>query len=206
MNTQGWKEYLKHDQGDLVPPNLVYAPLVSPDGTVYCMDYGNDRIKIDNTFYFDREIDYITRFSGYAWMPENINIDRANKKIFFKWYGHTCNDLVHQGTAVDNSQLKQCVLDILSAGVYKLNVYPHCFYFDNVGKIHAMDFYACIDRSEPYLPVEQVRNVMGQDNLDRWHQAIEGDRVNFEKFFHQGILKHIHWPGDPLKDIINAID
>jgi hypothetical protein len=168
------------------------------------MDFGNASIKIDNDFYFQRELHYLDRFRSKSWAPEIISIDTDRKKIFFKWYGHTCNDIIFNGHDVDNLKLYNCAKDILDSGIYKLNVYPHCFYFDHNGNIHAMDFYACVDISDPYIPLDRVKNVIGQDNLDRWSQAIEGDRVNFEIFFKQGIMEYIRWPGDPLKGLLNV--
>jgi hypothetical protein len=168
------------------------------------MDFANPRITIDNDFYFARELAYLDKFKDYSWAPELIKIDKDNKRIFFKWYGNTCNDMLFHEQTVDNQQLQDCVKDLLDAGVYKLNIYPHCFYFDSNNKIHTMAFYACIDTDYPYLPLEQVKDMIGLRSIDRWNEAIEGDFVNFEKFFKRALVEHVKWPGDPLKELVDV--
>jgi len=204
MNISNWTEYLKrdgHDGLDRNQTNSVYAPMVSPDLDVLCMDFSNARITLPNDFYFQRELYYLEKFKGYNWAPEVLTIDKTNKRIFFKWYGETCNDLVYTNRSVDNQQLKSCIRDILAAGVYKLNVYPHCFYFDKNDKIHTMGFYACVEKSDPYIPLEQVESLIGKESIHRWQEAIEGDKVNFKLFFNRAILEYVKWPGDPLKEL-----
>ena len=81
MNVTNWTEYLKHDGSDLNTTNVVYAPLVNPEGTVLCMDFVNPRITIENDFYFERELYYLDKFKDFSWAPEeNPNLTVGDRK------------------------------------------------------------------------------------------------------------------------------
>jgi hypothetical protein len=212
MNLDDWTEYKKIENGSLAFTNMVYVPLVSPNSDLLCMDFQNPRIDFDNSFFFERELHYLTRFKKYEWSPEILDIDRGNKKIYFKWYGETCNNIVETGKSIEDScpnwkeQLIKIVEDIDNENVYKMNVYTHCFYVDNKKNMRAMDFYACVDHDDYLIPLSIVKPIIGKVSIHRWNESIKEDIVNFKKFFYKGISEHIIWPENILRKWLNEKD
>ena len=109
MNINEWTPYYKIDpiENRLVRSNMLYTPLVNPEGTIFCMNWDADHPyqtahgpRPDFTpelleFFFEREVTHLKLFNSYKWAPEVIDIDEPNKMIFFKWYGETCNNIVY---------------------------------------------------------------------------------------------------------------
>ena len=209
MNTADWTEYFKLEEGIPCPTNMVYVPLMNQDMSILCMDFGNSRITFDNTFFFNNEITYLEKFKNYSWAPEVLEIDIKYRKIFIKWYGETFNNRIYSGKQIDTVcpnwkyQLRTIITDIVTAKVYKMTIYPHCFYADSNGIMRTIDFYSCVDKANPYIAIDLVNHIIGQKSKHRWVEAIDGDFVNFELFFKNALTKHVEWPDDALKDCIN---
>jgi hypothetical protein len=210
MDTTGWKEYLKIDDGGPSRTNMVYIPLINYDESILCMDFGNNEILFDNTFFFNREIQYIDRFKYYSWAPEILKIDLSSKKIFFKWYKETCNNIIHSDRDLNlickdwKEQIKKIINEILNQNVYKLTLYPSCFYIDQQLKIHAMDFYACVDKNDSIFPIELFKNIIGKKSAHRWDEATNNTFVDFSLFFNKALEEHVFWYDIPLVSILNG--
>jgi len=210
MNILNWVEYLKMDNGCPSRTNMVYIPLMNEDRSVLCMDFGNDQIPFDNTFFFIRELEYIERFKDYSWAPTVLEVDQTHKRIFIKWYGVTCNDLLYSNS-LDvfckdwRNQLRSIIKDILEENVYKLTLYPHCFYIDETLSLRSFDFYACVDKDNAQLPINLVENIIGEQSVERWKESTVKDTIDFELFFNRALDTYIKWNEQPLGEIINDL-
>ena len=209
MDILDWNEYLKIDEGYPATTNMVYVPLSNPDGNLLCMDFGNERIKFDNDFFFEREVYFLKRFKKYKWAPEVLEVDYSNKRIFIKWYQETCNNIIFSDRTLEEycidwkQQLLNIVRDIESQQVLKLNLYPHCFFIDDKQTMRAMDFYASVDKNNTVYPTQLIENLISKKSKHRWDQVILNDQIDFEKFYFNAINEHIiDWPGHPLKELI----
>lgn len=208
MNTSEWSEYFKIEDGLPCPTNMVYVPLMNPDKSILCMDFGNSRIKFDNQMFFEREIEYLTMFKDYSWAPTVFEIDSTKKQIFIEWNKETLNNIIYTNRNISDlssnwrEQLRTIVRDIIDAGVYKLTIYPHCFYIDKQGIMRTTDFYASVSQDNPIVSVEQINSIIGIKSAHRWKEAIVNNTVNFKIFFENAINNHVMWPEDALKDLL----
>jgi hypothetical protein len=210
MDLTNWIEYQKIEDGYPCRTNTVYVPLMNSDHSILCMDFGNKEIKFDNTFFFNRELEYLEKFKNYSWAPTVLNVNVEHKQIFIKWFEVTCNNLLREHS-LDilcknwKMQLRAIIKDILNSNTYKLTLYPHCFYIDNTLSLKTFDFYACVDKDNSVLPVELVKNIIGKQSIERWDEAIDQHTVNFELFFNRALEKYIKWNGQTLEEIINGL-
>ena len=98
MTITDWKPFYKYDNDGT--PNCMsqqtYEPLVSPDGKTFCANYDwqnnyqhiwqPDRAGYTQEvvkYFFNKEVEYITRFKDKPYSPDILDIDYANKRIFY---------------------------------------------------------------------------------------------------------------------------
>lgn len=207
MNVSNWDLYYKTHETECYPTTtqMCYEPRVNPEGNVFCMnfcfpcDYQINQQRISYTqkhvdFAFNREVTYLNIFKNRAWAPEVLDIN--NKQIFIKWYGKTCNDDLYKHNNLVETwylDLENIILDQVSLGYLKASIYPHSHYYDLNGQMRAIDFYATIERSNPYLSYEQLESLIGTDTT-RFTDATEKDQLNIESIFKSGLLHYSKWP------------
>jgi hypothetical protein len=219
MDITGWDNYYKLDvNGNAMgTSNLLYTPKINLDKTIMCMSWDvNDPYQkiadFDRPYYtselvkvfFQREVAHINIFKDYSWAPKILDIDEVKQQIFFEFPGFTCNNIIYGMTdkledyASDwKEQIVEILKNIIDAGYYKMSLYPHCFFFDN-GKLKTFDFYACIERSNPYLSEETIRGFRGKESSFRFVEALSGGIIDFDIFFKQSLKNHIKWPDNIL--------
>jgi hypothetical protein len=179
IDTSGWGYYFKQDPVDKIrcPNNLLYTPLVNPEGTIMCMWYDEtSEYQKENTrltkelvdFFFEREVFHLTKFQNYSWAPKILEIDLKNRKIFIEWNKETINDIVYtDGRDINKEcptwkeQLFNILKDILDAGYYKMAMYPHCFFIDKKGILKTFDFYACLLITDRYMEYSKISGILG---------------------------------------------
>lgn len=217
MNIENWDFYYKiHEtENRNTTTQMCYEPRVNPEKNVFCMnfcfpssyqinqprlDYSKDFVN----FMFERELKYLEIFKNKKWAPEILDIDC--NKIFIKWYGKTCNDDIYKTNIIDKgwySHIEAIVLDQVEEGYLKSTVYPHSHYYDDSGQMHAIDFYATVEKNDPFLPYEKLKSLVGTDT-DRFEKSKEGDLLNIENIFKSGLLEYSKWP-DNLTGIYQKI-
>lgn len=210
MNTKDWLPYYKQAEfeGGPITTQMCYTPLISPNGKLFCMDFtypseyqtSQGRISYTEDFVdlvWNREIEYLEKIKYFDWAPEIVALD--NHKIFIKWYGGTCNDLVYGSKDLEEkypdwrSQIFSIILDQVKVGILKPTVYPHSHYFDNTGKMHAIDFYACVEKGNTMIPYSSIESMIGSNS--RFDQARKGDMIDVEEIFKSGLKDFSKWPG-----------
>lgn len=216
IDTTDWKYFYKQDPIDKIrcATNLLYSPLVNPEGTIMCMlwdencDYQKENKRLTRElieFFFERELKYLEFFQKYDWAPKIIEIDKPNRKIFIEWNKETCNDIVY----TDNRDLNQecpdwedqlfiILKDIVEAGYYKMALYPHCFFLDKNNKLKTIDFYSCLSKDERYLERKKIAGMLGAESNIRFDEATTDGLIDFEMFFKRALSTHLKWPGDPF--------
>ena len=216
IDTTNWKYYYKQDPIDKIrcATNLLYTPLINPEGNIMCMlwdetsEYQKENTRLTKElvdFFFEREVKYLEIFQGYSWAPSIIEIDKENKKIFIEWNVETCNDIVYTDSRdIDKEcsdwepQLFNILKDVVSAGYYKMALYPHCFYLDKNNKLKTFDFYSCISHEERYLEKAKIEGMLGQGSRTRFDEVTSDGLIDFEMFFKRTLSTHVKWPGDPF--------
>jgi hypothetical protein len=224
MDITGWDNYYKLDVNgnQMSTSNLLYTPKINLDKTIMCMSWDSEdpyqtMVGFERPYYtadlvtafFRREIEYLNFFKDYSWAPTIIDINEKKQQIFFKFPGNTCNNIIYgkkqklEDYAIDwKEQITEVLKNIIDAGYYKMSLYPHCFFFDN-GKLKTFDFYACIERSNPYLSEETIRGFRGKESGFRFVEALSGGVIDFSIFFKQSLKEHIKWPDDVLLNFYN---
>jgi hypothetical protein len=221
-----WIPYYKIDpiENRLTRHNMLYTPLVNPEGNIMCMLWDADsgyqtrygprpeftQELVD--FFFNRELTHLEIFKDYSWAPEIVDIDVSGKKIFYKWYGETLNNVVYDSSRNLNKeiptwkkQLEIILNDIYKIGYMKMSLYPHCHYLDNSGNIHTMDFYGCAPCSDPFIEVSKLYGMIGPRSNERFEEATTNGIVDLTFFFKRAMTHYIKWPEDPLPEIYKRI-
>jgi hypothetical protein len=189
----------------LTTTQMCYEPRISPDNKIFCMnfcfpcDYQKNQMRFSYTeehveFTFEREVKYLEVFKGRQWAPEVLDI--TGRQIFIKWYGKTCNYSLYRDNDLRLSwftDIEHIILDQINLGYLKASIYPHSHYYDNHGVMRAIDFYATVERNNPYLSKDSLMGLLGTDT-DRFIQADENGMMNIETIFKSGLLSYSKWP------------
>jgi hypothetical protein len=210
MNISDWQEVYKlSNEGNKQRSNVVYVPLVNQSGDIFCMDFGNKDIEFDNNFFFLRELEFLDKFKQYSWAPNILEIDKLNKRIYISWNKNTCNNIIYTNQSINKicpdwkNQLKKIVKDILSEKVYKMTLYPHCFYVDSDQTLRTIDFYGCVIQTDSNISLDTIKNLITYNSKHRWEEALNDGKIDFEIFFQKAIEVHINeWPDIKLKKLI----
>jgi hypothetical protein len=220
MDISTWNYYYKlSPNNEQWTTNLLYSPRVNDDKTIMCMNWDHKdpyQIRRNRTadeftedlvdFFYQREIKYLQELQGHSWSPKLIDLDEKNRRIFIEWCGESCNQLLGAGHNLDEycsswrEQMFTMLDELLNKGYYKMSLYPHCFFFDENKNLKTIDFYGCVETKYPYIETSLLKGVIGEDSVGRFSQSMEGNLINFEKFFKNTIKNYIKWPGDPLQE------
>lgn len=219
MNLDRWRPFYKYDdQGN--PGSMsqqTYEPLISLDGKTFCANYDVDNQyqrlwqphrplyteQVVN-YFFNKEIEYALRFQTQPWAPQILEIDQVNKRIFYRYNGPTCNEIIYSGGQLPNDwkiQINQIMMDLFHNGVYKLTMYPHCHFFDEHGQMHAIDMYGCVESSYPYIAkhiMDGIIHETAQFRLDETGDLVN-NHYNLEIMFKKSLSQHVKWGKDTLE-------
>lgn len=215
IDTTGWSYVYKITDGYPNPTNMLYTPMVNPEGTVMCMLWDhtspyqtNEKLTAELIdFFFKREVTYLTLFQGYSWCPKILDIEE--RKIFIEWNNKTLNTVLYQDqqdiceVCPDwKDQIFTILKDIVDDGYYKTALYPHCFFIDNTGQIKTFDFYGCIESMYPYVKLKDVEGMIGHQSVHRFAAVTEGELLNLGKFFKSTMQTHLSnsWPDNPFPE------
>jgi hypothetical protein len=215
------------DDGKQIETNLVYTPLVSEDGGIMCMHFDHTSVyqttdlqswlpeRPDFTekmvkWFFDREVNYLTKFVTYNWAPSVLDIDPVEQKIYFRYSGETCNQIIYSNRNLDTEcptwreQMRTIITDIVQAGYYKTSLYPHCYFIDN-GVLRTFDFYGCVESSHPYIELDDIRGMIGETSGPRFLEATEGKLLNVEILFKRALQEYVKWPDNVLPKLYKEL-
>lgn len=227
MNTKDWSPFFKlDDRGRLCMAQQTYEPLISQDGKVFCANYDwrNKYQRLEDPdrplyteesveYFFNQEIKYILKYKDYDFMPEVLEIDNKNKKIFFRWHGESCNHTIYSGKDLSKycedwkEQIKNIEVTLYKTGTYKLTMYPHCHFIDVDGKMKAIDWYGCIPVDDYWVDVKWMDSIIhhtAKFRLEETGDIVDG-RYNLERMFKGSMGKHVLWGKQDMKYIYKEI-
>jgi len=200
----------------------MYTPLVNKEKNVMCMHWDStseyqhpDARPLFNQglldYFFNKEVFYISKFQGHSYAPEVYEIDYKEKKVFIEWSGETCNDIVYDSSrSLDkectswHSQLNDAIESIYRNNVYKVSLYPHCFFIKD-GNLKTFDWYGCFDVNNCFVDYEVLEGMMGKHSSHRFSEASKDGIVDFSYFYKKSLQQHIKWPNDPLPALYNKL-
>lgn len=220
-----WIPFYKYD--DQGKPGCMsqqtYEPLISPDGKTFCANYAFDN-KYQRVwqpdrplyteevveYFFCKETEYALKFQSYTWAPEIIELDRTNKRIFYKWNGPTCNEIIYGGGVLPQDwqqQIYDIMTTLFNEGVYKLTMYPHCHFFDQQGQMHTIDMYGCVEVDDPYIDkniMDGIIHETAQFRLDETGELVD-NRYNLEIMFKRSLGTHVKWGDQTLSHVYEKL-
>lgn len=220
-----WKPYLKLDhEGNPCMAQQTYEPLVSGDGKTFCYNYGfpNDYQYMETAYrplytnevvewFFFNELTYLEYFKNKPYAPKVIDVNYADRKIYIKWYGESCNQIMYSGKQWSENQWRQQIKDIMldqyNEGVYKLTMYPHCHYIDDTGQMKAIDWYGCVPVEEPYIEEKYMQGIIhdtAKFRLEETGNAIN-NILNLETMFKRSLGTHVLWGDQNMSYIYEEI-
>jgi hypothetical protein len=225
MNTTNWTPFYKYDNNGTygAMSQQTYEPLVSPDGKTFCANYDwqnqyqrvwqPDRVGYTQDvveYFFNKEAEYATRFKDKPYSPDIIDIDYANKRIFYNW-GASCNVLLYSGEGSMpmnwREQVFNMLLDAYNNGVYKLTMYPHCFYVDASDQLRTIDWYGCVEVADPFIEAKYMDGIIhstAQSRLDETGDLVDG-KYNMELMFKGSLGTHVLWGEENMQWIYREI-
>ncbi len=225
MNIENWIPFYKYDdQGNPgCMSQQTYEPLISPDGKVFCANYAFDNkyqrlwqpIRPLYTekvveYFFEKELTYALRFKDKPWAPEILEVDLQSKRIFYRWNGPTCNEIIYSGKTMPEGwrqQIYDIMIDLFEEGVYKLTMYPHCHFFDSHGQMHTIDMYGCVEVNDPYIDKEIMDGIIhetAQFRLDETGDLIH-NKYNLGIMFKRSLGVHVKWGDETLEHVYKSI-
>lgn len=223
MNISNWNHYYKFsEKGQLGMAQTTYEPLINPEGTVFCANYTlhtsyhqsmgerplYDQETVD--WFFNNDVKNLKHFANKDYAPEVLEIDYINKRIFIKWYGKSCNDIVYTNDdwpKIWLEQLKDIMLDQIKEGYYKLTMYSHCHYVTDQGQLKAIDWYGCVPIENPFIYRKYMDAIIHESAKFRLDETgpLVGDYYNLEIMFKRGLQEHVLWGDKNLKFIYDLI-
>lgn len=187
--------------------NLLYEPLVSKDKKIFCMNWNKNQYH-DNefmteelyNFWFNQECKYLLHLSNKKYIPEILLMDTKKRVIEFRWYDKNLNVMIENNTInkVKNWQkkIKEIKDDLEKDNIFKINMYPHTFFFDDEGNAHIMDLYGCTDKHSRYLDTKFLKPLIRGTRFDKF---IMNERLDTHKLYQETIkTNYAEWPGDFL--------
>ena len=175
------------------------------DGDTACMDFNPEDPKYPEALIvssYRRERRFLIGLQDYAWCPEDLTFDTANRKIFFKWYNNTCEDQLPNNW---QEQLMQIARDMHQEEFYKPSFYPKYFYTDNNGQIHAFNFYTAFDYLESPVDVDFYRPILNADREELINSISVDGKLDIKTLMYYAFNEYIQWPEGSLKTIWQAV-
>jgi hypothetical protein len=199
-----------------------YEPLVNPEGNIFCANYDwqNKYQRMNEArplyteeivdYFFKQEVDSLLKFKDKPYAPEIIDIDYKLKRLYFKWYKESCNEIIYSGRPIGKDwfeQIKDITIDLFNSGTYKLTMYPHCHYIDFNGQMRSIDWYGCVPVSDPYIECQYMDAIIhstAQFRLDETGAPLN-NRYNLELMFKRSLQQHVVWGSDSMESIYQKI-
>jgi hypothetical protein len=201
-----WNNFYKFKEG-LAVTNMLYEPLVSNNKKIFCMNWNANKYfenmqMTDELFnyWFNQEVKYLFKLKNKKYIPEIINIDYSKRTITFRWYDKSLHWLLktRQIDIIPNWQdkIKAIKDDLEKDNIYKINMYPHTFYFDDEDNAHIMDLYGCTDVDTKYLDVQFLKPLIRNNRFDKF---ILNNQLDTHELYKETIrTNYAEWPGDFL--------
>ena len=221
MNLDNWTYLYKISDGVATcPTNLMYTPLVNPEKTIMCMlwdhtsAYQRNRNLSKNLldFFLKRELEFLIKLQGYSWTPTLLEV--TDNKIFIEWHQESLNHILFGNRNLDQEcpswqeQIYQMLRDLKSINCYKMALYPHCFFLDKNNNVKTIDFYSCANMSDPFIKLENIKEMIGGDSTERFKQATTSDgNLDSRIFFKNTMLHHLNttWPKSPFDNFYRRL-
>lgn len=222
IDNTGWDYVWKLTNGYPCSTNVLYTPTISPEKNKMCMHYlidtkymtGSCVSRTDELmeFFFERELKFLTLFQPKDWCPKIYDVDESNRKILIEFNRETLNwPIYSEGRSIDKEypnwreDLFNILKDLNDSEYYKASIYPHCFFYNSVGQLKMIDYYATIPKNDTRIHKDLIEPIIGVDSEQRFIEVKDGDYYEMGTHFKNSLKTWIKWPGDPLPEFYDKI-
>lgn len=220
INNSDWEYVYKiWENGNIVETNVLYVPSINAEKNKMCMHFNLDsnyylpgncvtRTEEMMTYWFQREVKYLSLMQGQEFCPVLYDIDEKNRKLLIEWNHESLNPVVYKcGRSLEDlspnweEDLYSVVKSIYDLGYYKMALYPHCFFYTEEMQLKTFDYYSMIERSNPLIHKSIVEPIIGADSEIRYKEACLGEYYDFEVFFKNTLKNWLRWPNNAASKI-----
>ena len=161
--------------------NLIYTSLISKDHKTFGQWYYNDELYhgghnqvVDPSLMnekWEREVGFlhIMRNNYPQHIPETLEIDHKNKKIYFKiegpdmWELAGCNTKDYSSVLPDwNTQMLEIIAAHKNLGLYKYSMHPSSYFIVD-GKLKSMNYFFTYGKLEEPISLKSVMSHISED-------------------------------------------
>lgn len=175
------------------------------DNNIATMDFNPQGIRYPEELVNDvylREIDYLDKLQKYSWCPEVVSIDKENRRVSFKWYNNTCDDLL-----IDDykTQLLQITKDLHTEQLVKPNFYTKYFYFDNENNMRTYAFYSTSSYAEQPVNIDFYGPILNAKRKELVDNLTSNTFLDMRVLQKHAYKDYIDWPDNPLPQIYEEV-
>lgn len=188
MNTIDYGVFLLRINNDIATMDF------NPEGDRY------PQYLIDDVF--NRETKFLNQLKDYSWIPEVLSINFDDKKINFKWYNNTCDDLI---VGSFKEQLLKITKDLHKEKLIKPNFYPNCFYTDDNDILHTFAFYSTSTYDEQPININFYSSILNEERESLIKSLTPNEFLDMRILQKQAYKNYIKWPENPLPKIYEEV-
>jgi hypothetical protein len=156
---------------------------------------------------FVRDLNHLTGpLSKYRWCPQFGQDNRDGWRIYLRFGGHFCKDILDRGEVLDEycpdwkEQLTQMCLDFRQEKIYKVTMDPEYFFIDEDKNLKTFGFFNCFTYGEQPVGMEIMMPTFSPDASQIVRSNTEHGRFDF-KYLEEYVYKNSAWLGSLLEEI-----
>lgn len=179
--------------------NLIYTSLISKDKKTFCQWFFNDELYhggknkvVDPDLMeekWQREVKFLSYMSQHYpdFVPEIINIDFRNKKIYLEIDGA---DFWEQANPVEQNydsilpDWQEQMLNIIKAHrkleIYKMSMHPSSYFIVD-GKLKSINYFFCYEFAERSLIAQDVFSHISTERLEKLYPLMKAMNIDWTK-------------------------
>jgi hypothetical protein len=209
LNNEDYVPFYRYQHGKQLCTSI-YEPLINSQKTVVAMNWTHESELYCNPAYnkeictqlFNKELEYFARIKHKPYAPEFKSV--VGQTIYIKWHDRGLSEMIYNNTisgVVDwKDKVKAVVADLEKEGLYKINLYPTTFYFDNNDNIRILDLFGFID-STRFIPSTIIDAITGGERKQRFADVKVNNMYDGIQLYQNTKKSNYgNWPGDFLND------
>lgn len=163
---------------------------------------------------FIRELNFVDgELQKYKWCPTLAKEEREGYKIYLRFSGHLCQDIIDRGERLEDycpdwkEQLEQICVDLHSAGIYKLSMYPKCFFIDEDKTLKTFSFFSASRYLEQPMNMELYMPLFNSErsNLVRKLMINNTNTLDMKLLNEKAFKDYVKWPDNVLPAIYDRV-
>lgn len=155
-------EFFKYYQGIKGPATSVYR------------GYYTDKLFImnfDDPFWFNLEVENYNRLKDFDFIPNLVDVRNRDLTIIFEYSDTNLNHLFYHNIFPSDwyNQVKSTKEDLQNNNFYKLNFYPHTFFYQG-DVLKTFDVFAIVNPSDK-IPEDKVSSIINDKDRFRFQNG-----------------------------------